>query len=267
MGHWSRALTRVLPALTESVGVDPESAWVKQAVLVDDRPATTATVLQGRGEQLPFPDGHFDLVTCQTVLIHVADVVAVLREMCRVARPAGWCSWPSPTTWPGRSCARAPRRSPAPGRWRPHSPAMRRARLARPLSARGTTLPAISCPGTSPRLGSPSWPAISPTRHLHSGRPTPLPRRPRWPRPALRRCPMSDGSGPVIRRAGTSLRAGGGLRVLGCLVRKVGGDGGRGVRDPQRRSLDRWRQRDVPACGEEAVAAIVGLTCFDGHVR
>ena len=89
LGHWSRELTRVLPALTESVGVDPEPAWVKQAVLVEDRPATTATVLQGRGEQLPFPDGHFDLVTCQTVLIHVPDVVAVLREMCRVTRPGG----------------------------------------------------------------------------------------------------------------------------------------------------------------------------------
>ena len=90
LGHWSRALTRVLPALTESVGVDPELAWVREAVLVEDlRPTTTATVLQARGEELPFPDGRFDLVTCQTVLIHVADVVAVLREMCRVARPGG----------------------------------------------------------------------------------------------------------------------------------------------------------------------------------
>jgi ubiquinone/menaquinone biosynthesis C-methylase UbiE len=90
VGHWSRALTRVLPALTESVGVDPELTWVRQAVLVaDHRPMTTATVLQGRGEQLPFPDGHFDLVTCQTVLIHVAEVAAVLREMCRVTRPGG----------------------------------------------------------------------------------------------------------------------------------------------------------------------------------
>ncbi|MGA3184199.1 MAG: methyltransferase domain-containing protein [Candidatus Dormibacteria bacterium] len=90
LGHWSRVLTRVLPALTECVGVDPDLAWVEQAVLVEDhRPTTTATVIQGRGEQLPFPDGHFDLVTCQTVLIHVADAVAVLREMCRVARPGG----------------------------------------------------------------------------------------------------------------------------------------------------------------------------------
>jgi SAM-dependent methyltransferase len=90
LGHWSRALTRLLPELTDVVGIDPELVWVKQAVLVeDDRSPATATVLQGRGEQLPFPDGHFDPVTCQTVLIHVSDAVAVLREMCRVARPGG----------------------------------------------------------------------------------------------------------------------------------------------------------------------------------
>jgi SAM-dependent methyltransferase len=90
LGHWSRALTPLLPALTECAGVDPETAWVEQAVLVPDHcsPVTTS-VIQGRGEQLPFPDGHFDLVTCQTVLIHVADVTGVLREMCRVTRPGG----------------------------------------------------------------------------------------------------------------------------------------------------------------------------------
>ncbi|HVD03837.1 MAG TPA: class I SAM-dependent methyltransferase [Candidatus Dormibacteraeota bacterium] len=90
LGHWSRVLTRVLPAVTEITGIDPEAAWVRQARLVDtDRPSTQTSVVQGRGEQLPYPDGRFDVVTCQTVLIHVADVPAVLREMCRVARPGG----------------------------------------------------------------------------------------------------------------------------------------------------------------------------------
>jgi ubiquinone/menaquinone biosynthesis C-methylase UbiE len=90
LGHWSRVLTRVLPAVTEIAGIDPEEAWVRQARLVDgDRPSTRISVVQGRGEQLPYPDASFDVVTCQTVLIHVADVPAVLREMCRVARPGG----------------------------------------------------------------------------------------------------------------------------------------------------------------------------------
>lgn len=90
LGHWSRVLTRVLPAVTEITGIDPEEAWVRQAHLVDgDRVSIQTSVVQGRGEQLPYPDGRFDVVTSQTVLIHVADVPAVLSEMCRVARPGG----------------------------------------------------------------------------------------------------------------------------------------------------------------------------------
>ena len=43
----------------------------------------------GRAEALPFEDASFDMVTCQTVLIHVPDVSLVLREMMRVLRPGG----------------------------------------------------------------------------------------------------------------------------------------------------------------------------------
>ncbi|MGI5271331.1 class I SAM-dependent methyltransferase [Nonomuraea sp. CA-218870] len=38
---------------------------------------------------LPFPDGSFDVVHAHQVLQHVADPVAALREMRRVARPGG----------------------------------------------------------------------------------------------------------------------------------------------------------------------------------
>lgn len=38
---------------------------------------------------MPFAEGAFDLVTCQTVLMHVPDVAAALREMIRVTRPGG----------------------------------------------------------------------------------------------------------------------------------------------------------------------------------
>ena len=40
-------------------------------------------------EKLPFTDASFDLVTCQTVLIHTPDPGAVVDEMIRVARPGG----------------------------------------------------------------------------------------------------------------------------------------------------------------------------------
>ncbi|MHB8328576.1 MAG: class I SAM-dependent methyltransferase [Acidimicrobiales bacterium] len=90
LGHWSRALTAVLPKVTQAVGVDPEAVWAQRAILVENDVASTRTaVIQGHGEKLPFPSDRFDLVTCQTVLIHVVDPVAVLREMGRVTRPGG----------------------------------------------------------------------------------------------------------------------------------------------------------------------------------
>jgi SAM-dependent methyltransferase len=39
--------------------------------------------------RLPFPDGAFDLVHCHQMLCHLDDPPAALREMMRVARPAG----------------------------------------------------------------------------------------------------------------------------------------------------------------------------------
>jgi SAM-dependent methyltransferase len=91
IGHWGRTLAAVLRADARIVGVDPEPEWVEEA-----RRRAAAYGLgerfeyvQGAVERLPFEDGRFDLVTCQTVLIHVADVRAALREMLRVTRPGG----------------------------------------------------------------------------------------------------------------------------------------------------------------------------------
>jgi SAM-dependent methyltransferase len=53
-------------------------------------------VLQGAAEQLPFPAGSFDAVLAQLVVHFMADPVAGLAEMRRVARPGGHvaaCVW------------------------------------------------------------------------------------------------------------------------------------------------------------------------------
>lgn len=90
IGHWSRCLGPFLPAEARVTGVDREPRWIEQA-----RAAAAAagerrfSYQPGEAERLPFPDGSFDLVTCQTVLIHVKDPVVVLREMLRVLKPGG----------------------------------------------------------------------------------------------------------------------------------------------------------------------------------
>ncbi len=43
----------------------------------------------GAGEQLPFPDGSFDIAYCCDVLEHVDDLERVLAETSRVLRPGG----------------------------------------------------------------------------------------------------------------------------------------------------------------------------------
>jgi SAM-dependent methyltransferase len=91
VGHWSRAWARVLPPEVKFTGVDREPTWAEKAAEGSRRAGfgVRARYLAAPAEALPFPDHSFDFVTCQTVLIHVADVSRVLSEMKRVTRPGG----------------------------------------------------------------------------------------------------------------------------------------------------------------------------------
>ncbi|MCC8983488.1 class I SAM-dependent methyltransferase [Bradyrhizobium acaciae] len=91
VGHWGQLLARVLPPDTRVHGVDRDPHWVEQATTraaacrLDHRCRYSVST----AERLPFADASFDLVTCQTLLIHVADPAAVIAEMARVTRPGG----------------------------------------------------------------------------------------------------------------------------------------------------------------------------------
>lgn len=73
-GFLTRALARRLPV----VGVD-----FSREMLAHN---PTTGRIQARAEALPFPDGAFPVVLCQSLLHHCPDPAAVLREMARVSR-------------------------------------------------------------------------------------------------------------------------------------------------------------------------------------
>jgi SAM-dependent methyltransferase len=91
VGHWGQLLANVLPSNARVQGVDRETFWVERAAARASARGLTDrfTYRVAVAEQLPFADASFDLVTCQTVLIHRPDPGAVIDEMVRVARPGG----------------------------------------------------------------------------------------------------------------------------------------------------------------------------------
>ena len=105
VGHWGGALARVLPKRARLIGVDREPQWV-----ADAERRTRKAGLGGRfsyqeasAEALPFKAGSFDMVTCQTLLIHVRDPKRVLSEMLRVLKPGGLLLASEPNNLAGSS--------------------------------------------------------------------------------------------------------------------------------------------------------------------
>ena len=91
VGHWGQRLLRHMNPTATLYGVDPEEAWVVGA---SDRAKTLeqedrSEFQVGAAESLPWPENTFDMVTCQTVLIHVADIRRAIQEMIRVLKPGG----------------------------------------------------------------------------------------------------------------------------------------------------------------------------------
>lgn len=90
-GHWAALLFGIIQEPVHITGVDSEDHWVKssQAYLDQKLPDHHYRAVKGQANRLPLPDESFDLVTCQTLLMHLSDPVGAVGEMLRVLKPGG----------------------------------------------------------------------------------------------------------------------------------------------------------------------------------
>ncbi len=94
LGHWSRLLYRYLKAPASLVGVDRESEWVGQAFTFFKRDypevcEDQVNFIQGDALCLPLSSDEFDVVTCQTLLMHLRRPEIAIEEMRRITKPGG----------------------------------------------------------------------------------------------------------------------------------------------------------------------------------
>ena len=82
-GHNLRALSEILDAKTEIVGVEPN----RYALELARQASSKSGALFGQASDLPFKDGYFDMVFTAGVLIHIppADLPKVLAEIHRAS--------------------------------------------------------------------------------------------------------------------------------------------------------------------------------------
>jgi SAM-dependent methyltransferase len=69
------------------------------AVAIAAARAPAGRIARAAAEDLPFPDGAFDVVYCYSTLEHVSDALRALGEMARVLRPGGALYLHTPGRW------------------------------------------------------------------------------------------------------------------------------------------------------------------------
>lgn len=100
VGHWSALLYPHLAREAGIIGIDREERHIAGFMerMRGVAPAFAAvSAAQADATGLPLPDSAFDMATCQTLLLHLQNPAAALREMVRVTRPGGWvlCAEPN----------------------------------------------------------------------------------------------------------------------------------------------------------------------------
>lgn len=100
MCHWSKLLMPYLKPNSHITALDNDEKWATGSPEISQyfqNHHSSINFIKGNAHELPFEDNSFDVVTCQTVLIHLKDPSLALREMKRVVKKGGIviCSEPS----------------------------------------------------------------------------------------------------------------------------------------------------------------------------
>ncbi len=77
------------PAIYDAVGLDPAQQMLEFASKKLERNSHKCRLIQGRAEEIPFPDEMFDAITISFGIRNVADLSKSLREMYRTLVPKG----------------------------------------------------------------------------------------------------------------------------------------------------------------------------------
>lgn len=91
-GPWLGMARHLAAKAGVSVGMD-------LAALDPKMLASGARGVRGDLRRLPFKEGAFDVVSLRSVMEHLEDPPAVLREIARVLRPGGWIVALTPSSW------------------------------------------------------------------------------------------------------------------------------------------------------------------------
>jgi ubiquinone/menaquinone biosynthesis C-methylase UbiE len=70
-------------------GLEPDEDAIRTAQELARQRGSACQVIEGRAENIPFPDESFDIVITNSVLEHVTDIDACFREISRVLAPGG----------------------------------------------------------------------------------------------------------------------------------------------------------------------------------
>lgn len=90
--HWSQLLASYLLPNSSVIAYDKDPKWAEGSHKIKEKFKSLQSEIEfveGDAHQLPFADNSFDVVTCQTLLIHLEHPEQALLEMKRVVKKDG----------------------------------------------------------------------------------------------------------------------------------------------------------------------------------